>query len=105
VLNNKEAASFLGVSEERLRDLIDRKLIPSYLIGGTFTRFKEEELKALKEMLGSSAGHDAQRVFHQSFRKVKGLQRLGEIIRANDIYLLVGAALIILLIFLVRSRV
>lgn len=44
----KEAASHLGVSEEEVKRLVDIGEIPAYKIGGSFLRFRREQLDAIR---------------------------------------------------------
>ncbi len=99
-LNAKEAAEFLGISEDRLSHLVSEKAIPAYMIAGEFLRFKKDELATLKEMLEENVPFEGdERIFHKEFSEVKGLERAWEIIRANDIYLIIGIAISAILIF------
>lgn len=99
-LNAKEAAEFLGVSEDKLSRLVAAKAIPAYMIAGEFLRFKKDELKTLKEMLEENVPFEGdERIFHKEFSEVKGIERAWEIIRANDIYLIIAIAIAAILIF------
>lgn len=101
-LNAGEAAEFLGISEDRLSRLVAAKAIPAYMIAGEFLRFKKDELRTLKEMLGENARFEGEeRIFDKKFAQVTGLERVREILRANDIYLIIGIAIAAVLIFMV----
>lgn len=103
LLNEKEAAQFLEIAEDKLKDLVRAKLIPAYMVGGAFLRFKKEELEVLRNMLGEKRALNDERVFHQAFSRVKGAERFMEILRANDVYLL-AAFIIILVLFIFFKR-
>jgi excisionase family DNA binding protein len=99
-LNAKEAADFLGISEEKLSRLVAAKAIPAYMIADEFLRFKEDELKTLKEMLEENAYFEGdERIFHKEFKDLKGREKFWEVLRANDIYLIIGIAIAAILIF------
>jgi excisionase family DNA binding protein len=48
LLNIKEAAAYLGVSEEEVKRLVDEDEVPAYKVGGTFLRFRREQLDAVR---------------------------------------------------------
>lgn len=47
LLNLKEVAQYLGISEEDLRILVDRGEIPAYRLGGTILRFRKDQVDQL----------------------------------------------------------
>ncbi len=100
LLNEKEAAAFFGVGADELTNMVAHKVIPAYMIGGKFLRFKQEELQAIKYMLEENADSQDERIFTQAFREVKGVERFKEILRANDIYLIVICVIILGSIFI-----
>lgn len=99
LLNEKEAAAYLGVSEPKLQELVAQKLVPAYKIAGAFLRFKKSEVEAIKDLLDDGKDSQNERVFHQAFSEVTGLERFKEILRANDVYLAIVGALILILLF------
>ncbi len=48
LLSIKEVADHLKVSEEEVKRLVDIGEIPAYKIGGTFLRFRREQIAAIK---------------------------------------------------------
>lgn len=48
LLTIREVADYLGVSEEEVKRLVDIGEIPAYKIGGTFLRFRKEQIDAVK---------------------------------------------------------
>jgi len=48
LLTIKEAAAYMGVSEEEVKRLVDDDEIPAYKIGDTFLRFRKEQLDAVR---------------------------------------------------------
>jgi hypothetical protein len=102
LLDNKEAAAFLGISEDRLNELIDHKVVPAYMIAEKFLRFKESELEVIRAMLKDNADSGDERIFNQAFSEVTGIERFKEILRANDIYLaVIGGIILIVILMLV----
>lgn len=104
LLGEKEAATFLGISEERLKEFVDYKLIPAYMVGGQFLRFKKEELEVLKDLLTEVKDLKDERIFNKAFSKVKGIERFKEILRANDIYLFIIIIVILILVFMFLKK-
>ena len=43
-LTLKEAADYLGIAEDELKKNVDKNKLPSYKIGGIYTRFKLDDL-------------------------------------------------------------
>ena len=48
LLNLKAAADFLGISEQRLKELSDHGVVPAYRVAGLYLRFKKKQLEKLK---------------------------------------------------------
>ena len=100
MLTEKEAARFLDIDEEKLNELVREKVIPGYMIADKFLRFKKEELEILKEMLNQMDKGGDERVFNKSFSKVTGIEKFKEALRANDVYIILGAAIFLLFLFM-----
>jgi len=47
----QQAAQYLKLSEEEILELVDEGEVPAYKIGGTFFRFRKEQLDAIKKNL------------------------------------------------------
>ena len=52
-MNIQEVARYLGLPEEEVKRLVDIGEIPAYKIGGTFLRFRVEQIQAIKEEVDS----------------------------------------------------
>jgi len=48
LMNIAEVAAYLRVSEEEVKRLVDTGEIPAYRIGGSFLRFRKEQLDAIR---------------------------------------------------------
>lgn len=106
LLTEKEAAKFLDIKEEKLRKLVKEKAIPGYMIAGEFLRFKKEELEILRDMLSQIGFSGDERVFNKAFSRVTGIEKFKEILRANDIYIILGIAIFLIFLFMFfRARV
>jgi excisionase family DNA binding protein len=62
LLNIKEVADYLGVSEEEVKRLVDMGEIPAYKIGDSFLRFRKEQIDAVKAEIGDVEKKDPDRV-------------------------------------------
>ncbi len=49
LLNLKELSAYLNIQEEDLKKMVDERIIPSYKIGGSFLRFRKEQIDAIKD--------------------------------------------------------
>lgn len=52
----KEVADYLKISEEEVKRLVDIGEIPAYKIGGSFLRFRREQLDAVKSEISLIEG-------------------------------------------------
>ena len=48
-LTSQEAADYLGIPEDMLLEIAERRKIPAYRIGGIYTRFKVEDLDSYRK--------------------------------------------------------
>lgn len=48
LLSIREVAEYLKISEEEVKRLVDIGEIPAYRIGGTFLRFRKEQIDAIR---------------------------------------------------------
>lgn len=62
LLNIKEVAEYLGVSEEEVKRLVDIGEIPAYKIGDSFLRFRKEQIDAVKQEVSDVEKKDPNRV-------------------------------------------
>lgn len=53
LLNIQEVAKYLVLPEEEVKRLVDIGEIPAYKIGGTFLRFRLEQIQAIKDEVNS----------------------------------------------------
>lgn len=59
LLTIKEVADCLGLPEEEVKRLVDIGEIPAYKIGGTFLRFRKEQIDAIKTEISDFEKEDA----------------------------------------------
>ena len=96
LLNIKEVAESLGLSEEEIKDLVSKGKIPAYKIGGILLRFKKEQIDQYKRRADSS-GADEQFSQSKDWRALvkqeeavsySFLERLEDFLYYNDFYIL-----------------
>ncbi|MFA5085580.1 MAG: helix-turn-helix domain-containing protein [Candidatus Omnitrophota bacterium] len=62
LLNIKEVAAYLGVSEDEVKRLVDIGEMPAYKIGDSFLRFRKEQVDAVKSEISDVEKADPARV-------------------------------------------
>jgi excisionase family DNA binding protein len=62
LVNIKQAAAYLGVSEEEVKRLVDIGEVPAYKIGDSFLRFRKEQLDAVRREISDVEKKDPDRV-------------------------------------------
>jgi len=62
LLNIKEVAAYLGVSEDEVKRLVDMGEMPAYKIGDSFLRFRREQVDAVKSEISDVEKADPLRV-------------------------------------------
>ena len=51
LLNVREASEYLGISSKKVEELVRKGKLPAYKIGGTYLRFRKEQIKTMKSVL------------------------------------------------------
>ena len=92
-LTSKEAADFLGISETELQELVDKGKLPSYKIGGIYTRFKIDDLDFYC--------HQTPNRLKQKY-SLRLTDRIKDFFYFNDFYIFSVLAIIIILYFIFR---
>lgn len=92
-LTFKEAADYLGIPEAELETLVEKARIPSYKIGGIYTRFRVDDLNSYRRKIPGK------------FLKREGgttLDRIKDFFYFNDFYIYSAAAIIVILYFIFK---
>lgn len=128
LLNIKEVADYLGVSEEEVKRLVDMGEMPAYKIGDSFLRFRREQVDAVKAEIGDVEKLDPARVGIKLDSKGKpthpytdlekdikrkepvtqqydytAAEKMRDFFYYNDFYILSGVIVAVLLIMILRS--
>ena len=61
LLTIREVAEHLNVSEEEVKRLVDIGEIPAYRIGGSFLRFRKEQLDAIRSEIDEVEGKEPEK--------------------------------------------
>lgn len=128
LLNIKEVAGYLGVSEEEVKRLVDIGEIPAYKIGDSFLRFRKEQIDAVKQEVSDVEEKDPNRVevkldakgrethvYTESEKEAKRkipearqydynlAEKIQDFIYYNDFYILSAIIIAVLLFIILRS--
>ena len=92
-LTSKEAADYLGISEDELQKMVQRGKMPAYKIGGIYTRFALDDLNLYRRKAPDRA----------SQRQMVGVaDRVKDFFYFNDFYIYSGLTIIVILYFIFR---
>jgi excisionase family DNA binding protein len=128
LLNIKEVADYLGVSEEEVKRLVDIGEIPAYKIGDSFLRFRKEQVDAVRAEIGDVEKKDLDRVEIKLDSKGKpthpytdlekdvkrkepvtrqydytAAEKMRDFLYYNDFYILSAVIVAVLLLIILRS--
>jgi excisionase family DNA binding protein len=128
LLNIREVAEYLGVSEDEVKRLVDIGEIPAYKIGDSFLRFRKEQVDAIKSDISDIEKADPGRVnikldskghpthpFTELERDIKRrepsvrqfdytfAEKMRDFIHYNDFFIISAVIVAILLFIILRS--
>ena len=128
LLNIKEVADYLEVSEEEVKRLVDIGELPAYKIGDSFLRFRKEQVDAIKSEISAVEKADPGRVdikldikghpthpLTELERDTKQrepairqydytfVERIRDFLYYNDFYIISAVIIAVLLIIILRS--
>ncbi|MBI3322856.1 MAG: helix-turn-helix domain-containing protein [Candidatus Omnitrophica bacterium] len=97
-----EAAQYLGLTESELGQLVQEGQLTGYKLGGKFLRFRPDQVKALKPTLPAAPPAPA-RAQGGPGERPSWRARLHDFVYFYDLYLVSGAMLAMLVVYLVAS--
>ncbi|MBI5124175.1 MAG: helix-turn-helix domain-containing protein [Candidatus Omnitrophica bacterium] len=115
LLNIKEVAEYLGVSEDEVKRLVDIGEIPAYKIGDSFLRFRKEQIDAVRSEVSDVEKKDPNRIDIKPDVKDRHVraqterfdytftERVRDFFYYNDFYILAAVIIAILLLVILRS--
>ena len=92
-LTFKEAAGYLGIPESELENIVNKSRIPSYKIGGIYTRFKVDDLDSYRRKVPN-------KISQKETCTVS--DRIKDFFYFNDFYIYSGIAIIVILYFIFK---
>ena len=99
LLTLKEAGDYLGILEDELSEIINKGKIPSYKIGGLYTRFKIEDLDLYKDTVSNTPLEKTDRK-RSSLYKVS--DRIKDFFYFYDFYIYSCIAIITIIYWILR---
>ena len=98
LLSAKEAADYLSISETKLRELVRKKIIPAYKIGGSYLRFRKDQLNIARSTIQEPA---REALYQAKSVEQTGLEKTRDFLYFNDFYIisLVLAIVAVMVIF------
>lgn len=96
LLNLKEVCQYLGISEEDLRQLVNRGEIPAYRLGGTLLRFRKDQIEQIK----ARGIPKIVRLDEESLSSAaeSRMEKLKDFLYFNDFYIISAIIVIVLLV-------
>ena len=110
LLNLKEAADLLGLTEEEMKYFVSQGKIPAYKIGGEFLRFKKDQIEALrgriKILRHQSVPIEKISPADEAEKKTRYSvwDRIRDFLYFNDFYILAAILIALLVYVIVRKR-
>lgn len=92
-LTAKEAADYLGMAESEIERLTNEDVIPSYKIGGIYTRYRIDDLNTY----GRKSYPDARRGYSVSLA-----DRAKDFFYFNDFYIFTLSIIVVILYFIFK---
>ncbi len=92
-LTSKEAADYIGLQEDELQKIVDRGKIPSYTIGGVYTRFKVDDLDSFRPKGQKRSRQKNPAGF---------TDKIKDFFYFNDFYIFSGIAIVVILYFIFK---
>ncbi len=107
-LSTKEAAELLEISEEELRQLVQKHQVPSHNMAGVFLRLKKKEVEELKNKWRIERElFPKQEPFFShanTVRKASFFEKLGDFWYFNDFYILCSILIMVLLYTILSTQ-
>lgn len=114
LLTIREVAEHLGVSEDEVKRLVDIGEIPAYRIGGTFLRFRKEQLDAIRSEISSIEEAEPEHARPAPVSEVKeayastdydytAAEKVRDFFYFNDFYILSFIIITVLLYIILRT--
>ena len=116
-MTSEELSEYLQISEEKIIDLVEKRVIFAYSIGGELLRFRKEQIDAIRSEIDSRLGEEGKAGVEKRAQKVREKlkvydargnnstfrDQVADLVYFNDFYIISGILAIILLIIIFRG--
>lgn len=103
LLNIDQIAKYLGLSRQRVKDLVDQGIIPAYRIAGSFLRFDTRDIDAKKEDILKAAQTPAAGEYaYREKSRVTFKDRVKDFFYFNDFYIVCAVLITIVLVLIFK---
>ncbi|MFH1837767.1 MAG: helix-turn-helix domain-containing protein [Candidatus Omnitrophota bacterium] len=116
LLTLRELAEYLKLSEERTVDLVDKKIITAYKLGGELLRFRKEQIDAIRSEIDSKVKEMGEMTVGEIQRARRGKLKISsesaggesfqeavaDFLYFNDFYIFSGILLVLLTIIIFK---
>ncbi len=96
LLNLKEAANYLGLDEPKLKELVRKRMIPAYRIGGSYLRFRKDQLDYARSSFREPARQNLN--IHSGHIEETQSERMQDFLYFNDFYIISAVLMLIVVI-------
>lgn len=112
LLSIKEVADYLRVSEEEVKRLVDVGEIPAYKIGGTFLRFRKDQIEAIRTEISEVEEERGAGPYNGPSRQAEPPaaaydytfgERVIDFLRYNDFYIASFVIIAVLMYFIFKT--
>jgi len=100
LLNAKETAEYLGITERELKKLVRIRVIPAYKIGGIYLRFKKSQLDQAAARLRRPAEAKPQQIEEMEQARFENIK---DFFYFNDFYIVSSIFVILILVAIFTS--
>ena len=97
LLSVKEAADYLGINKKKLKELVQRKIIPAYKIGGVYLRFRKDQLDKASLTIHEPA---REAPYLSGETEQSNLEKIKDFLYFNDFYI-VSFILVVLMVVII----
>ena len=103
LLNIDQIAEYLGLSRQKVKDLVKRGIIPAYRIAGSFLRFDTKEIDAKRgDILKVAQVPAAGEYVYGEKSKATFMDRLKDLFYFNDFYIVCAILITIVLVLIFK---
>lgn len=76
LLTLKELSAYVGITEKKILELVDREIISAYHVGGEFLRFRKDQINAIREEIEAIVSEKDRITIDSARAKIREERRL-----------------------------